>query len=235
MEILVFLVYFAIMLVYLVGMYGYLILIDMPGSKTYGGPWKFLTFLDLCFQTFYYSLCVINHMTGGTSGPGDKRSRSSLQKFRDLFHACVAYPMGTFVVITFWGIYAVDRELVYPTHLDKIIPVWLNHVMHTTILPILLIEKYLVYHEYPTFKKGVTITAGVGLTYLTWVFWIAFYKNFWVYPVLEVLSWGGRLAFIGGLLVMLIFIYSSGQAFTNKIWNVSKQRPSKQRQFQKQS
>ena len=34
-----------------------------------------------------------------------------------------------FVVLTFWGIYAVDRELVYPKHLDKIVPVWLNHIM----------------------------------------------------------------------------------------------------------
>ncbi len=37
-----------------------------------------------------------------------------------------------FVVITFWGLYAVDRELVYPAHLDKIIPWWLNHVMVRT-------------------------------------------------------------------------------------------------------
>ena len=26
-------------------------------------------------------------------------------------------------------IYAVDRELVYPKHLDALIPQWLNHVM----------------------------------------------------------------------------------------------------------
>jgi len=34
-----------------------------------------------------------------------------------------------FVVMTFWGIYAVDRELVYPKHLDALIPQWLNHSM----------------------------------------------------------------------------------------------------------
>ena len=31
--------------------------------------------------------------------------------------------------MTFWGIYAVDRELVYPKALDKLIPPWLNHIM----------------------------------------------------------------------------------------------------------
>ncbi len=34
-----------------------------------------------------------------------------------------------FVVITFWAIYAVDRELVFPEHMDKLIPPWLNHIM----------------------------------------------------------------------------------------------------------
>jgi len=31
--------------------------------------------------------------------------------------------------MTFWAIYAVDRELVFPKSLDGIIPVWQNHVM----------------------------------------------------------------------------------------------------------
>jgi len=34
----------------------------------------------------------------------------------------------------FWMIYAVDRELVYPKILDKIIPSWLNHVMVSSLL-----------------------------------------------------------------------------------------------------
>ena len=34
-----------------------------------------------------------------------------------------------FVVATFWVLYAVDRELVYPKALDAIIPTWLNHIM----------------------------------------------------------------------------------------------------------
>jgi len=42
-----------------------------------------------------------------------------------------------FVVLTFWGIYAVDRELVFPKALDGIIPSWLNHVMvGEIILPV---------------------------------------------------------------------------------------------------
>jgi len=31
------------------------------------------------------------------------------------------------VVFTFWGIYAVDRALIFPKRMDAIIPPWLNH------------------------------------------------------------------------------------------------------------
>lgn len=45
-----------------------------------------------------------------------------------------------FVVLSFWGIYAVDRELVYPKELDKIIPAWLNHIMVRAIVLDLVIK-----------------------------------------------------------------------------------------------
>lgn len=32
-----------------------------------------------------------------------------------------------FVTVTFWALYAIDRALVYPEHLDAVIPVWYNH------------------------------------------------------------------------------------------------------------
>ncbi|XP_050773769.1 uncharacterized protein LOC127031078 isoform X2 [Gopherus flavomarginatus] len=35
-----------------------------------------------------------------------------------------------FVAVTFWTLYAYDRELVYPKELDEINPPWLNHTMH---------------------------------------------------------------------------------------------------------
>lgn len=43
-----------------------------------------------------------------------------------LFHLRVLiFPQ--FVAISFWGIYAFDRELVYPVRLDEHIPPILNH------------------------------------------------------------------------------------------------------------
>ncbi|TFK05014.1 zinc finger protein 850-like protein [Platysternon megacephalum] len=37
--------------------------------------------------------------------------------------------INQFVAVTFWTLYAYDRELVYPKELDEINPPWLNHIM----------------------------------------------------------------------------------------------------------
>ena len=59
-------------------------------------------------------------------------SRGTLVRFEDFLFASLAFPIGMFVGCAFWGLYAADRELVYPAALDKIVPVWVNHALHTT-------------------------------------------------------------------------------------------------------
>jgi hypothetical protein len=66
----------------------------------------------------------------------------------------------------FWAIWSVDRELVFPKIYDAIIPVWQNHVMHTLPLVTSIIDNYLVFHSYPTFLNGISLTLLFGLAYL---------------------------------------------------------------------
>jgi len=111
-------------------------------------------------------------------------------------YASVVFPIGIFVVVTFWGLYAVDRELVFPAALDaSYIPPWLNHVMHTTVLLFLVLEKFLVYHDYPSRSKVLSAAIGFTLLYQVWILWMAFYADLWVYPVLKLLGWPMRLVF----------------------------------------
>ena len=88
--------------------------------------------------------------------------RGRLARLEDFLFASLAFPIGMFVGTAFWGLYAIDREapkslkilsrtfgyiilicttvilfaiyreLVFPTALDKIVPVWVNHILHTT-------------------------------------------------------------------------------------------------------
>ena len=52
------------------------------------------------------------------------------------------------------------------------------------------------------------------------ILWIAYYAEFWVYPVLEVFSWPGRLAFMGGLMAFKFVIYVVGEAINKSFWGM---------------
>ncbi|KAK2525815.1 hypothetical protein Q9966_011062 [Columba livia] len=107
--------------------------IDMPAHQTYGGSWKFLTFIDLVIQAVFFGICVLTDLssllTKGNDSQEQERQLKKLISLRDWVMAVLAFPVGVFVVTMFWSIYIYDRELVYPKVLDNFIPAWLNHGM----------------------------------------------------------------------------------------------------------
>ncbi|KYO42020.1 androgen-induced 1 protein-like [Alligator mississippiensis] len=136
-------------------------------ETTYGGRWKYLTFLNQILQTVLFGLCTLMdavHMFL----PTRQRSISRLLPLKDFIFSVLVFPVGLFVAITFWTLYAYDRELVYPKELDEVNPSWLNHTMHTTILPLLLIELVSCPHKYPHKLKGIIGLSIFGSSYLTW-------------------------------------------------------------------
>uniref|UniRef100_A0A8C1HX45 Androgen induced 1 n=1 Tax=Cyprinus carpio carpio TaxID=630221 RepID=A0A8C1HX45_CYPCA len=107
--------------------------IDMPAHQTYGGSWKFLTFIDLVIQAVFFGVCVLTDLssllTKGSASMEQERQLRKLISLRDWMMAVLAFPVGAFVVTMFWTLYVYDRDLVYPRLLDNFIPQWLNHGM----------------------------------------------------------------------------------------------------------
>ncbi|XDV41483.1 hypothetical protein PO909_010353 [Leuciscus waleckii] len=107
--------------------------IDMPAHQTYGGSWKFLTFIDLVIQAVFFGVCVLTDLssllTKGSASMEQERQLKKLIGLRDWMMAVLAFPVGVFVVTMFWALYLYDRDLVYPRLLDNFIPQWLNHGM----------------------------------------------------------------------------------------------------------
>ncbi|KAE8602314.1 hypothetical protein XENTR_v10013942 [Xenopus tropicalis] len=107
--------------------------IEMPAHQTYGGSWKFLTFIDLVIQAVFFGICVLSDLssllTKGSDNQEQERQLKKLISLRDWVMAVLAFPVGVFVVTMFWILYIYDRELVYPKLLDNFIPPWLNHGM----------------------------------------------------------------------------------------------------------
>lgn len=69
----------------------------------------------------------------------------------------------------FWALFAVNRELIFPKHVEKFLPGWLNHSLHTAIFVYAVLELVTSYHK-PSSKKahllGVTVVFG---SYAIWL------------------------------------------------------------------
>ncbi|XP_028667660.2 androgen dependent TFPI regulating protein 1 [Erpetoichthys calabaricus] len=193
-----------------------------PGVKTYGGRWKYLTFINLILQTVYFGICILADVTQLWSSVF--RHKESLVKVRDNIFALLAFPVGAFVVLSFWSIYAFDRELVYPIYLDSIIPQWLNHAMHTVILPLLLIELFTTHHRYPSRKKGILGLICFCCVYLIWIFWVRYASGIWVYPILSHLSPVGLVLFLVVAALGLAPLYLLGEYLNTCLWGVRKKK-----------
>ena len=179
----------------------------------------FLTYWNVLLQILYFSVCLCNEVFGSEVQPKDKESPSALQKIRDFLFSTLAFPVGIFVTISFWLIYGVDRNLIWPMFFDKFYPLFVNHMLHTTCTISQLIEMVTVYHAYPSTTKGVMTTIGFYLTYVAWILFLAFNNNVWIYPVLQILSPVGRTFFIAAFGVLGGTLFLFGRFINQRVWH----------------
>lgn len=101
------------------------------------------------------------------------------------------------------------KDLILPDHVEKIFPFWMNHVMHTLIVPFVIIELIVTPKKYPSKCVGITFSLIVVLCYLS-LLGIAFIiGGTMVYPVLNAMNWTVKIGFVfisivGGLGVYFI-------------------------------
>ncbi|XP_033835178.2 androgen-dependent TFPI-regulating protein [Periophthalmus magnuspinnatus] len=183
-----------------------------PGIFVYGGPWKYLTFLNLLLQMTFFGLAAASDLQDA------KKSQSSLERCKDLLFTVFGFPVGMFVVLLFWSIFAYDRELVYPATIDAFFPPWMNHAMHTFVFPILLVEILLQPHFYPKTKQAVTALSLVGVSYLSWIIWVFLSAGVWVYPLLKYFSGVGLVGFFIFNMATVTVLYVIGEKLNNKVW-----------------
>ena len=87
----------------------------------FGGRSKYLTFLDMNLQCFYFFLLSIQ-----TLGECYTYKISSIKNFSNFLYVSIVFPVGVFVFLTFWSIYLMDREMIWPKTVDKLIPPYEN-------------------------------------------------------------------------------------------------------------
>ncbi|XP_023696716.1 androgen-induced gene 1 protein isoform X2 [Paramormyrops kingsleyae] len=197
--------------------------VDMPAHQTYGGSWKFLTFIDLVIQTVFFGVCVLTDLSSLlTKGSENREQEQQLRKLislRDWMMAVLAFPVGVFVVFMFWTLYLYDRDLVYPRLLDNFIPQWLNHGMHTTVLPFILIEMRTTHHKYPSRFCGLLAVCSFAVGYVLWMCWVHHVTGVWVYPLLDRIGPLAKVTFFSSVTALISIFYVLGEVLNSYIWD----------------
>ncbi|XP_032808882.2 androgen-induced gene 1 protein-like isoform X1 [Petromyzon marinus] len=197
----------------------------LPGSLSYGGHWKYLTFIDLILQLVYFGLCVSVDILALIQGKGKENKGKVLQtltQLRDNIFATLAFPLAVFVMTSIWTIYGNEHKLVYPKKLNVVVQQWHNHAMHTTIVPILLVEMYATRHVYPSKNAGIATLAAFFITYVSWILWVKYYSGIWAYPFLNEMSFESRVIFFSSSFMLLIGFYILGKKLNNLFWVAEK-------------
>jgi len=109
--------------------------------------------------------------------------------------------------------------------LDKIIPGWVNHVMHTAPVPFIIIDSLLICHKYPPRMEGIRSVFGYGILYIISIVIWFFVEGEWVYPILDVLDNSHRILFFIATAAFIILLYLLGDLFNSIIWGVAAHPP----------
>ncbi|CAF0817012.1 unnamed protein product [Didymodactylos carnosus] len=188
-------------------------------ALAYGGKYKFLTILNMYLQLIYFIICIINYFIGSNNKNNKKRSLT--QKIRDYIYATAAFPMGTFVAITFWSIYIIDREMICPAEFEKLITPMLNHCMHTLPAIGVLLECFFHNHQYPSRTLGIITVVLLSIAYIIWVYWIYHNAAVWVYPFFKFLPFWYRKLFFLGSTLLSVALYYVGEYYNRLISGAS--------------
>ena len=218
-----FLLHMAFFLVFASTVYHNIANIFLEGiTNSYGGRFKFLTFINLLLSVSYYGYAVIlDCLPTGLSGRKNRETdclKTAMVKFRDSIFGSILFPVSSIVTLAFWGVMMVNPELMLQRRVQHIIPVhgFYNHCAHTAPVVLAIAELLLVRHQYyPNRKRGSLFFTVFCVAYLSWIMWIAHHANIWVYPVLKVLSWPARAAFLGSVYLLGLGVFLTGYSLNS--------------------
>ena len=170
-----------------------------------GGRLKFLTHINEWIQLVFFSVQFLTDIISNA------QLKKRLQKASDFIFTTLALPTAAIIVTTFWGIYAIDRNLIYPEILDRIIPPYMNHFWHTTIILWVLCEIYFVHHHFPTTATVAASLFMFGGLYIAWIVYIFIHTGRWAYPFMILFPHYGIVLFFGSSLLLTLGLHMVGK------------------------
>ncbi|KAL5235596.1 hypothetical protein ACI65C_003006 [Semiaphis heraclei] len=194
-----------------------------PIDDAFGGKFKYLTFLDGCFQALFFLYALVVDVFP-LIFPSKSSVLETLSQVKNFFFASIAFPLSMFVSTTFWSLWFIDRSLVMPKDIDLYFPVWLNHTMHTFVSVFTCLEMVTAYRPYPSRVFGMTTHLCLQLSYLIWIHIVYSQCHMWVYPILTQLNLPLRCLFFLGTFVYTSVLYMVGEYFNKLVWGHQPQK-----------
>lgn len=156
-------------------------------------------------------LYFINSLRADLLPDNDERKPVLKKKLNRIFHTLI-FPFTFTIVILFWGAYFQDIRYLdkYGAVGTKILPFY-NHLMHTAIIPIAVLELFIVDHPHDQvsfmdcFKTGIL----VDLVYCTVIYIYYFLGGAWPYPFFGMLSVPLLLFLMVLLVAVTVLIWSA--------------------------
>lgn len=163
---------------------------------------KFFTIWGLVSQALLFLLCLLHDVTRVL--PPSNPVRRVARSVRDLVLVAVAGPMAVTVSFLFWSMFWLDRKLVMPAELDELVPPWLNHAMHSFVLVLVVVQLLAESHRAPPLGAAMAVSTTFCLAYTYTLFNEYATTGRWIYPVLELLNWPGRVLMVLFTLVLML-------------------------------
>ncbi|XP_044268042.1 androgen-dependent TFPI-regulating protein-like [Tribolium madens] len=153
-------------------------------------------------QVYFLVIAIIHELSHLLGIPQNVSKYFGL--IRHYLFTAIVFPCTMMVSFMFWGLYLIDRELVFPRSLDKFYPSWMTHSVHSfIILPIIAEINLPKEHgfEIIDFYHAVPVLTAFIISYEVSLITIYLVYGVWLYPIFKYLTWLQRLSF-------LIIVYS---------------------------
>ncbi|XP_063243849.1 androgen-dependent TFPI-regulating protein-like [Bacillus rossius redtenbacheri] len=181
------------------------------------GPF-YLTLWNWGLHLLYFFMHCINHTLQKMPMKISTSLRRMMGQMTNYLFCALVFPLTIYVSSTFWIMFAYDRELLYPRALDAASPPWFNHVMHTSILPVALLELALHRHRFPPPRTACLSLAALLAAYGLAMTYVYFRYNVALYPLYPMLNWTQRGLFFAVSVAECSVFYLLGEKLNTLCW-----------------
>lgn len=112
-------------------------------------PNRFFTTWNVIIQIVYFALALVIDLLQIFPNDFYKQHEGDLLYVRGYTYTAILFPATTLVCLMFWTLWHIDRELLLPCSVDKIIPNWHNQMLHTNIIFMVVAELFVEKQQLP--------------------------------------------------------------------------------------